>query len=99
MGAPDAVVRHRVTAPRLRVRYFLSRCYWEGVSKAVVASQVGAGAALASEKVYTTRVLPLAFLQGLGQGLRGRWSGPAQSLAIGVGLLVTSAGYLRGKRS
>lgn len=99
MGVPDAVVRHRVTPGRMTVKYFVSRCYWEGVSKAVVASQVGAGAALASEKVYTTKVLPVAFFRGLGQGLRGRWSGVGQSLAIGAGLLVTSAGYLRGKRS
>ncbi len=99
VGAPDAVVTHRVTPGRMTARYFASRCYWEGVSKAVVASQVGAGAALSSEKVYTTKVLPAAFVRSLGQGLRGRWSGPAQSVAIAAGLLVTSAGYLRGKRS
>lgn len=99
IGAPDAVVSHRVTPGRMTVKYFASRCYWEGVSKAVVASQVGAGAALASEKVYTTKVLPAAFVRGLGQALRGRWSGPAQSVAIAAGLVATSAGYLRGRRS
>ena len=98
-GAPGAVVSHRVTPNRRTARYFLSRCYWEGVSKAVVASEVGAGAALASEKIYTTKVLPAAFVGGLRDGLRGRWSGPARSVAIGTGLLVTAAGYLRGKRS
>lgn len=99
VGAPAAVVSHRVTPGRMTASYFARRCYWEGVSKAVVAAQVGAGAALSSEKVYTTKVLPAAFLRGLGQGLRGRRSGPAQSLAIAAGLLVTFAGYLRGQRT
>ena len=99
VGAPQAVVSHRVTAPRMTVRYFLSRCYWEGVSKAVVAAHVGAGAALASERTYTTKVLPRAFFRGLGDGLRGRWSGPLQSLAIATGLVVTTSGYLRGRRT
>lgn len=99
VGQPHAVVTHRVTQGRLTLKYFLSRCYWEGVSKAVVASLVGAGAALASERTYTTRVLPRAFFRGFGQALGGDLSGVARSMAIVAGLAVTAAGYLRGRRS
>jgi GT2 family glycosyltransferase len=93
---PAAIVHHRVSAPRLRVRYYLQRCFWEGVSKAVVAKAVGAGDALESERAYTTRVLPKAFGRGLAQLLRGRPSGVLQSAAIAAGLVVTVLGYLRG---
>lgn len=99
VGQPHAVVAHRVTDSRMTLKYFFSRCYWEGVSKAVVAAHVGAGAALASERTYTTRILPRAFFRGVGQALRGELSGLARSMAIAAGLVVTSAGYLRGRRS
>ena len=99
VGEPAAVVTHRVTQARMTSRYFLRRCYWEGVSKAVVSSLVGAGAALSSEKVYTTRVLPRAFLRGLGGLFRGDLDGPRQSTAIAAGLVVTALGYGRGRMS
>lgn len=93
---PLARVHHQVTAPRLRLRYFLDRCYWEGVSKAVVAEAVGAGDALESERSYATRVLPIAFVRGLLDVFRGRPSGLLRSAAIVAGLTVTTVGYLRG---
>jgi len=93
---PAALVHHRVSEPRLHVRYYLQRCYWEGVSKAVVAKAVGAGDALESERSYTTRVLPKAFGRGLAQLLRGTPSGALQSAAIAAGLVVTVIGYVRG---
>lgn len=94
---PAAVVRHRVSHDRHSLRYFVSRCFWEGVSKAVVAAAVGAQDALASERAYTTRVLPAAFGRGLLDPLRGRFSGPARSAAILLGLVATTAGFLRGR--
>lgn len=99
VGAPEAIVHHRVPVSRLTARYFLSRCYWEGVSKAVVASLVGAEAALASERTYATKVLPRAFLREIGRGLRGQVSSFGTALAVAAGLCVTSAGYVRGRRS
>lgn len=98
VGAPEAIVHHRVTGSRLTVRYFLSRCYWEGVSKAVVTSLVGAEAALASERTYVTKVLPRAFFREIGRGLRGQGSSFGIALAVAAGLCVTSTGYLRGRR-
>jgi len=97
--APAAIVHHRVSEPRLHVRYFLQRCYWEGVSKAIVAKAVGAGDALESERAYTTRVLPKAFGRGLVDVLRGRPTGVLQSTAIAAGLVTTVLGYVRGRIS
>lgn len=99
VGQPSAVVRHRVTEGRMTGSYFLRRCYWEGVSKAVVTSLVGAQAALSSERTYTTKVLPQAFSRGLAGLVHGDLSGPRQSVAIAAGLLATSVGYGRGRMS
>jgi O-antigen biosynthesis protein len=56
--ARNAVVHHRVPASRLTLQYFLSRCWSEGLSKAVIASLVGSDAGLAAERVYLLRALP-----------------------------------------
>ncbi|MER7972969.1 glycosyltransferase family 2 protein, partial [Streptomyces sp. NPDC096080] len=53
-----AVIHHRVPAARERFGYFRARTWAEGLSKALVARSVGAGRGLASERRYTTRVLP-----------------------------------------
>lgn len=94
---PAAVVRHRVSDDRHTVRYFLSRCYWEGVSKAVVSAAVGSQDALESERAYTTKVLPRAFGRGLADVFRGRPAGVLRSAAIVAGLACTTAGFLRGR--
>lgn len=96
---PQAVVHHRVSDDRRSIRYYLRRCYWEGVSKAVVSAAVGAQDGLESERAYATRVLPLAALGGLGDALRGRISGLGRSVAVVAGLSATSLGFLRGRLS
>jgi glycosyltransferase involved in cell wall biosynthesis len=84
---PAAAVRHTVTANRLTVRYYVHRCWSEGLSKALVAREVGTGPALASERTYATRTLPSA----VGRALRhGRLD---QATAMAAGLLITTAGY------
>lgn len=93
---PDAVVRHHVPQGRARWRYYASRCYAEGVSKAAVARLVGAQPSLASERAYTTRTLPAGVARGLGDTLRGDLSGIARAWAIMLGLCLTVWGYLRG---
>jgi glycosyltransferase involved in cell wall biosynthesis len=47
---PAAQVDHQVTADRMSVRYFVRRCWAEGISKAFVSRLTGSGAALASER-------------------------------------------------
>jgi hypothetical protein len=93
---PDATVSHRVSRSRLSRTYFLRRCFWEGVSKAVVSGDVGSRAALEAERSYTTKVLPRAFGRGLLETIRGDFSGAQRSAAVASGLAVTAVGYLRG---
>jgi glycosyltransferase involved in cell wall biosynthesis len=99
MLEPTAVVHHRVSEPRVKFRYFASRCYWEGVSKAIVSGDVGAGDALESERAYATQVLPRAVLRGLRDGLRGDVSGLGRAGAVVVGFGLTGFGYVRGSLS
>lgn len=94
---PLARVHHRVPAGRTTWRYFASRCYSEGLSKAQVSSRVGSGAGLASERTYATRTLPAGVLMSIGDAvLRGRPAGLGRAAAIVLGLAITAAGYSRG---
>lgn len=94
---PTARVHHRVTPSRLRWRRFISRCYFEGGSKAVVARLVGAQDGLASERTYTYRVLPRAVKSGLHRWMRnGDAGGAASALTVVAGLSATAAGFAIG---
>lgn len=91
---PQAKVFHRVTHVRTSWRYFCTRCYFEGISKAVVSRYVGAKDGLASERTYTLRVLP----QGIGHGLidalfHHDLSGLGRVGAIICGLALTAVSY------
>ncbi len=94
---PEARIRHHVSEERLTWSYLLRRCFAEGVSKAAVATMTQPGAALSTERAYTTRVLPAGLLREIRRGSRGdrrAWSGAA---AIVAGLVWTVAGYARGR--
>jgi len=94
----DAVVRHHVPADRQAVRYFLARCYYEGVGKALL-RDLETGAALSSERSYALRVLPVAMLREAARAATldrplarlGRIGG------IGGGLGAAGIGYLVGR--
>jgi cellulose synthase/poly-beta-1,6-N-acetylglucosamine synthase-like glycosyltransferase len=91
---PRSKVYHRVPARRSSWRYFLSRCYAEGLSKAIVARFVGADDGLSSERAYILRTLPRGILRGITDAICHRdFSGPARSAAILIGLAVTMCGY------
>ncbi|WP_228447562.1 glycosyltransferase family 2 protein [Streptomyces paludis] len=92
-----AVIHHRVPHVRERFRYFCSRTYAEGLSKALVTRSVGADKGLASERRYTTRVLPAGVARGLRDGVRGRPGGFGRAGAIVVGVTAAAAGYLVGR--
>lgn len=95
---PLARVSHRVPSTRSRWRYFLARCYAEGLSKAQVAEAAGAGRALATERAYVSRTLPLGFLGGLAAAATLRdAAGALRSAAIAAGLLTTTAGFCVGQ--
>ena len=94
---PSARVRHSVPPERATWRYFRSRCFSEGLSKALVARIAGAGDGLASERTYALRTLPCGFFRGLLDGLLRRQSGGIpRATAIAAGLLITTGGYLVG---
>jgi len=94
---PAACVRHTVPPNRLSWRYFRSRCFAEGLSKASVAARVGSERALASERSYALKVLPAGIARGL-LGACGRERGAGlRALAIAAGLAMTTAGYLWGQ--
>lgn len=90
---PAAGVRHWVSANRATPRYFLSRCYHEGLSKAVVTRLAAAPRSLDSEQSYATRVLPRAVAREAVSPQRG---GRRRAAMIVLGLGATTAGYLRG---
>jgi glucosyl-dolichyl phosphate glucuronosyltransferase len=95
---PLAKVSHRVPASRSTWRYFVSRCYAEGLSKAQVSDRVGSDAGLTSERQYATRTLPAGFLQGLTDALvHGQVSGLGRAAAIAAGLAITAFGYVHGR--
>jgi GT2 family glycosyltransferase len=95
---PHSKVFHHIPKARTQWRYFLSRCYSEGLSKAMVAQYVGAGAGLAAEWVYARHTLPEGFRRGLNDALRGHdFSGLKRALNIVIGFSMTAAGYLRGR--
>lgn len=93
----QARVFHFVSDKRCRFSYLLSRCYAEGISKALVTANVGAGDGLASERRYVTRTLPLGVLRGVADLFRGRPDGLGRAGAIIAGLGMTTAGYVAGK--
>jgi len=95
---PQATVFHRISSNRTQWRYFWSRCYAEGLSKAVVASYVGTKDALASERTYVLLTLPRGIVQGVADTLhRDDLTGLTRAGAIICGLLVTMVGYLVGR--
>lgn len=91
-----AVIWHLIPAARTRFSYFRSRCYAEGLSKALVTASVGSGDGLSSERHYTTSTLPRGVGRGLADLLRGHPAGAGRAAAIVIGLAETTAGYLAG---
>jgi GT2 family glycosyltransferase len=94
---PSARVEHRVPRSRQRVRYFLERCYAEGLSKALVSQLVGASSGLSAERAYTFRVLPRGVIAGIHSASRGDVAGLGRAAAIVVGFGVTTLGYAVGR--
>ena len=91
--------RRTTSCPKGRTtwRYFRSRCWSEGLSKAVMTGRVGSDDGLASERAYVTRTLPSGVAHGVADALRGKPEGLRRAGAIIAGLGLTVAGYARGK--
>lgn len=95
---PEASVRHYVPPARGRLSYYSSRCRGEGRSKAILSALVGTDSGLEAERTYVRRTLPLGFLRGLGQTLRGDRGGVERAAMLVFGLANTTYGYLAAQR-
>lgn len=94
---PQASVCQRVPVQRARLSYFCSRCYAEGLSKALVTQFVGVRDALASECSYTLKILPRGIARGMSDVLfRRDFTGLLRAGAIALGLFATVTGFLAG---
>jgi O-antigen biosynthesis protein len=91
---PAAVVDHHVGQDRLKIGYFLRRCWYEGISKANVVRLAGAVAGLESERNYVAVVIPTALRQYFGRGLTGDIDSFMKFTTVLAGLASTAAGYL-----
>jgi glucosyl-dolichyl phosphate glucuronosyltransferase len=91
---PGARVVHTVPASRLRFRYFLRRCLAEGISKARLAARVGAGAGLASERLFVVQIVSRMLIESMTSLLRnGDPSGFARAGASLLGIASAALGY------
>lgn len=97
---PKARVFHRVPAPRATWRYFRSRCFYEGRSKALVAALAGPRTGLATERTYALQTLPRGVAAGVRSAVLQRDpAGLGRAAAITAGLFITAAGYATGRSS
>jgi GT2 family glycosyltransferase len=97
---PQAMIHHRISTYRARWCYFRSRCYAEGISKAMISRYVGVKDSLVAEWDYTFRTLPNGVARGVADALfRHDLSGLARAGAIIAGLSITTVGYLIGSIS
>lgn len=98
MFEPRIWAYHHVPAKRCTWRYFQSRCYAEGLSKAQVTVSVGSQDGLASEVKYTFLTLPRGVLRHLRNAVAHHDLGElSRGGAIVAGLAITAAGYLVGR--
>ena len=95
----DAVVHHQVPESRTTWKYFIRRCWSEGLSKAAVASLVGQDEGLSAERRHVAQALPLEAIHSLRDAARHPWSVLQKLVAIFVGSLMALAGLLRGTRA
>ena len=95
---PAASVLHYVPSKRSNFHYFRSRCYAEGISKALITALIGERDGLSSERTYTFKVLPEGVLRGVRDTMfNGDISGLGRAGAIVIGLVLTTWGFLVGK--
>jgi len=94
---PNTMVYHSVPLKRTGWSYFQARCYAEGISKSVISKLVGQKDGLSSERTHAMITLPKGVLSGLQDVLlRGDMDGAKRAGAIIAGLMITTAGYIRG---
>ena len=94
---PKALVRRHVPCSRTTWSYYRSRCYAEGLSKAVVRDLAGPEWTMSSEKSFLRSIIPRAIGRNLVKALRGQPSGIAGVMALTGGVLINGIGYSVGR--
>jgi len=94
---PTARLHHHVPSERLTIRYFVLRCFAEGLSKDAVTRYAGSGPGLSTEWDYTLKTLPRGFRSGLRTAVQGDMSGIGEAFLILLGFATTVVGYLGGR--
>ena len=97
MYVPDAAVDHHVAPERLRLSYFLRRCWDEGRSKADVVRLAGSGSGLERERRHAALIIPAAMLRELARLLTGDGAAVTRMMANIVGLASAAGGYVTGR--
>jgi hypothetical protein len=97
MYVPDAVVDHHVAPERLRLGYFIRRCWYEGRSKADVVRLAGSGSGLERERRHAALVIPAALLRETRRLLAGDGAAVARMMANVTGLASAAGGYVTGR--
>jgi len=94
---PDTMVFHSVPLKRTMWAYYRNRCYAEGISKALISKLVGQKDGLSAERSHAVKTLPRGVMSGIEDALvHGDWNGMRRAGAIIAGLMITTAGYIRG---
>jgi len=94
--ARDAIVHHRVPNSRLTTKYFVSRCWAEGLSKAAVSTLVGAGSGLSSEANHLTQAIPREIATSLVSIVTSPRHALRRITLIVSGSFIAAAGLVRG---
>ena len=97
LHVPAAAVDHNVGKERTRFTYFLRRCWYEGLSKAIVVQLAGRSAGLDTERRHVAVVIPAALLRDLRSCVAGNPAALMRIIAAIGGLAATTAGYLTGR--
>ena len=94
---PDAAVDHHVTEERIRLGYFVRRCWHEGMSKADVVRLAGSAAGLERERRQTAVVIPAALIRELRGFVTGNGDAGRRMATAVIGLSAAAGGYFSGR--
>ncbi len=97
MYAPEAVIHHEVPVTRSNLAYFRSRCFYEGLSKALLSQHRGSRQSLADEADYTRRTLGRAVWRNTRMAATGQPSQLVKVAVIAFGLASATAGLIYGR--
>jgi GT2 family glycosyltransferase len=94
LHVPEARVEHHVPRDRASWGYLVRRSFGEGRSKAALTRLGGAGTALATERSYVARTLPVGVARATAEAIRARRPAVLGRIgAIGAAVTVAGAGY------